>query len=92
MKKIALTIAIVLGISFSSIAQEMGGGLFQYGAPVEEESTNYFFSYNREGGLIVPGLPGSFGSDDNQSAPLGSGTLLLIGMGAAYAAAKRRKE
>ena len=102
MKKLALTFAIVLGISLCSYAQ--GGGLFGYGEASEtEESYNiawYSFYQDQEidNGLFgllrgggMPGLPGH-GSDTNEPAPLGSGALLLIGFGAAYAAAKRRKE
>ena len=85
MKKLALTFAIVLGLSFGAFAQ---GGLFQYG---EEDS-----SILREGGdddPLLPTLP-NHGLFENQDAgsPIGSGALLLIGFGAAYAAAKRRKE
>ena len=103
MKKLALTFAIVLGISLCASAQ--GGGFFGYGqADNEEESYNpawYSFYQDQEvdNGLFglfrsgpgVPGLPGH-GSDTNEPAPLGSGALLLIGFGAAYAAAKRRKK
>ena len=100
MKKLALTLAIVLGISLCSFAQ---GGLFQYGETgQEEESYNiawYSFYQNQEidNGLFSflrsgePGLPGH-GNDTNQPAPIGSGALLLAGFGAAYLAAKRRKE
>ena len=96
MKKIALTIAIVLGISMSSIAQ---GGLFQYGEVSDEDYYAgiawYALNQNNEfqvknGGLITPGLP-IHGEEDNQEAPLGSGALLLIGFGAAYALKKQRK-
>lgn len=38
-------------------------------------------------GLFVP----SQGSGDDQYVPVGSGSLLLIGFGAAYALLKRRK-
>ena len=102
MKKIALTIAILLGISLCSQAQ--GNGLFGYGETNEEESVNtawYSFYQDQEvdnglfslfrSGLSLPGLPGH-GSDTNEPAPLGSGALLLIGFGTAYAAAKRRKK
>jgi hypothetical protein len=87
MKKLALTFAIVLGLSFGAFAQ--GGGLFQYG----EENTSVL----REGGdePLLPTFP-EHGLFQNQDAgtptPIGSGALLLIGFGAAYAAAKRRKE
>ena len=32
------------------------------------------------------------GSDDNEPAPLGSGVAVLLGLGAAYAVAKKRNE
>ena len=80
MKKLALTIVIVLGLSMVSFAQ--GGGLFQRGnAPTEEQG-------NRGGG---PGLPGH-GSEGHQDAPLGSGIAVLAALGGAYLVAKKRKE
>lgn len=98
MKKIALSIAIVLGISFSAFAQSQnGGGLFQYGGVSDEE---YYYgsiwfaldqnnNFQRDGDLL-PGLPGH-GQTDNQDAPLDGGALLLIGFGAVYALRKRQK-
>lgn len=102
MKKLALTFAIVLGISLCTYAQ---GGLFQYGETSQEEESyniawysfyqdqdaidNGLFGFLRTG--TVPGFP-DHEMNDNQNAPLGCGALLLIGFGAAYAAAKRRKE
>ena len=100
MKKLALVFTLMLGLSFGAYAQN--GGLFGYGEGEKEESYNIawysfyqdqdvdnsLFGLLRGGG--TPGLP-NHGEDGNQPAPLGSGALLLIGMGAAYAAAKRRK-
>jgi len=90
MKKLALTIAIVLGLSMTSFgAWGTGGGLFQRGPVTDEE---YYGAANyRDGGLIMPGLP-NHGLDTNQNAPLGSGIVLLASLGAAYLVAKRRKE
>ena len=86
MKKLALTIAIVLGISISSFAQ---GGLFQYGDVSDE---NYYGSALRDDSPM-PLLPQLFGSNDDESAaPLGTGALLLISFGAAYALKKRNKD
>ena len=89
MKKIALTLAVVLGITigasaqhFSENGQPNNGGLFGRGATSEGSS-------NAQNGA-TPLLP-THGQTDNQDAPLGSGALLLIGFGAAYAASKRRK-
>ena len=101
MKKLALTFAIVLGISLGAFAQ---GGLFQYGVNAEEETSYnvawYSFYQDQEVDNTLFGLlrtgPGistpDHNLDVNQPAPLGGGALLLIGLGAAYAAAKRRKE
>ena len=79
MKKLAMTIAIVLGLSMASFAQ--GGGLFQRGT-VEESAIN------RDG---TPGLPGHGGSG-NAYAPLGSGIVVLMGLGAAYLVGKKHNE
>ena len=95
MKKLALTIAIVLGLSIGAFAQ---GGLFQYGFVSDEEyygSAYWALDQNnmRDGntGLFAPGLP-NHGLIDNQDAPLGGGVLLLIGFGAAYALKKKNEE
>ena len=92
MKKLVLTIAVVLGMTLGASAQyfanndaqpNQGGGLFGRGNTPQ---------YEGEGGLSTPLLP-LHGQEGNQDAtPLGSGALLLIGFGAAYAASKRRKE
>ena len=82
MKKLALTLAIVLGMSFAASAQN-GGGLFGYGETNDTEST-------RDGATGSPGIPGH-GEEGDQDAPLGSGALLLLGFGAAYALKKNKK-
>ena len=100
MKKIVLTVAIILGFAMGSYAQGlyrdnevMGGGLFGRG-PIYE-------GMSRDGGtfsLCFPGHNfttnwngGSQGHDD-ELLPLGNGALLLIGFGAAYALSKRKKK
>ncbi|MBO7082599.1 MAG: hypothetical protein J6W30_02000 [Bacteroidales bacterium] len=93
MKKLALTIAIFLGISLSTYAQ---GGLFQYGETTDENKLPTWYSLDQNGSLrdgdpLLPGLPGH-GEDENQGAPLGSGAMLLIGFGAAYALKKRNEK
>ncbi len=88
MKKLVLTVAIVLGLSMASFAE--GGGLFGQGQNVEESTPTTMLS-NRDG--IFPGLPGGgHGQGGNQPAPVGSGIAVLIGLGAAYAYAKKREE
>ena len=79
MKKLALTIAIVLGLSMTTFAD--GGGLFQRGAEPEG-------MYNRGG---MPGMPGH-GETGNQDAPLGTGIAMLTAFGAAYLVGKKRNE
>ena len=88
MKKLALTLAIVLGLGMSSFAGNDGyteqGGLFGRGAEISNTG-------DRAGGF--PGLPGHGETDDQDAeAPLGSGIAVLLGLGAAYAFAKKREE
>lgn len=101
MKKLALTIAIVLGMTLgvsAQMSQQTVGGLFERGYVSDEVyygagSSNYndLFGNLRGGGLLNPGLP-FHGETENQDAPLGSGIAVLLGLGAAYAVAKKRKE
>ena len=86
MKKTLTTLSLILGLALCATAQN-GGGLFQRGAVSDEV---YFNNYNtRDGGLI---LPGGHGLPDDADAPLGSGIAVLVGLGAAYALGKKRKE
>ena len=86
MKKLALTLAIVLGLSMTTFAD--GGGLFKRGETPEQQGG----VYGTRGGFPgTPGLPGH-GESDNQSAPLGTGIAVLTALGAAYLIGKRRKE
>ena len=87
MKKLAMTLAIVLGLSVASFAN--GGGLFGQGQAAPEQSSTTMMSGTRLGG--GPALP-DHGSEGNQPAPLGSGIAVLIGLGAAYAVAKKRED
>ena len=82
MKKLALTIAIVLGLSMTTFAD--GGGLFQRG---NDPENNTIYT-NRDGS---PGLPGH-GGTGNADAPLGTGIAIMTALGAAYLVGKRRKE
>ena len=82
MKKLVLTIAIILGLSMTSFAD--GGGLFQRGVNPEEERG--FF--NRE---VTPMLP-DHNMEGNQDAPLGTGIAVLAVLGGAYLVAKKRRE
>ena len=88
MKKSLLTIAMLIGLSIGSSAQE-GGGLFGMG-PQRQSDYDYSSSYNSRDGLF---LPSSHGLDeDSTGTPVGSGVLLLIGFGAAYALKQRKSK
>ena len=84
MKKLALTLAIVLGLGLTTFAEPNGGGVFGRG-----ESNNQNNTSNRT--LFAPRLP-QHGQDGNQPAPLGSGIVVLTALGAAYLVGKHRKE
>ena len=86
MKKLALTIAIVLGLSVTTFAE--GGGLFQRGGEPEGNEM-----YTRGGGF--PGLPGhgeTDNQDGNDTTPLGTGIAVLTALGTAYLVGKKRNE
>ena len=94
MKKIVLTIAVVMGMALATNAQyfgnednavsAQGGGLFGRGETPEG-------AFDRTG-VLLPMLPHDHGLTDDQDAPLGSGVWLLLGFGAAYALGKRKKD
>lgn len=89
MKKSILILSLVLGLTIGATAQN-GSGLFKRGDAMEENTDRGFA---KGGG--VPGMPwgGEHGHDgDGDASPLGSGALLLIGLGAAYAIGKKKKD
>ena len=83
MKKLALTIAIVLGIGLTSFADPNGGGVFQRGDETTGGNSSEWFSSH------APALP-RHGQTSNQSAPLGTGIAVLTALGAAYLVGKKR--
>ena len=91
MKKLALTIAIVLGLSMTTFA---GDGLFNRANNANNGGSGYsYYSSSREvsDGPATPALP-SHGENTNQNAPLGSGIALLAVLGGAYLVSKKRRE
>ena len=92
MKKLALTIAILLGITMTSFAD---GGLFNRGNNAKNGFSGYTYFNTNEMGLRdevnMPMLP-NHGETGNQPAPVGSGIAVLMGLGAAYIVAKKRRE
>lgn len=94
MKKTLLTIAIVISLNFTVFAQYEGGGLFKYGEVKEEpiyELNLDYLDFTLKLDPTLPNLPLQHGSTDSQSAPLGNGVLLFIGLGAAYAIRRAEK-
>ena len=86
MKKIIFTIAIVLTMVLGASAQT--DGFFKDGGSAND--------YSRTGSGSDPALPrlpqGGVGArDDDQTAPLGSGLLVLTALGVGYAAYKKRR-
>ena len=81
MKKLLLTIAIILGTGLISFADPNGGGVFQRG----DEPTRLGGEGNN------PALP-KHGETTNQNAPLDTGIMVLTALGAAYLVGKKRRE
>ena len=96
MKKLIITLAIILGMGMTSFAQDEtfgGGGLLQRG-----DTPHYDFyadwadlGWTRTtSGLF--NLPGGHGLTTDAAAPLGTGIAILAALGGAYLVTKRRKE
>ena len=91
MKKLTLTIAIVLGmtlVSFAGYSSQKDGGLFKRGNTPQSE----YGLYAHRDGDATPLLPQTFSYEGDSDAPLGSGIALLLGLGGAYLVAKKRRE
>lgn len=91
MKKLILTIAIILGMTFGASAQPNDGnglfggkGLFGEGTSCGDRTDPD--GHGEAGNAPVEPTP------PTPPVPLGSGALLLIGMGAAYAVAKKDRK
>lgn len=84
MKNVIITIALIFGIAIGASAQRRG--LFEKGP----ESDGFEDAYERTYGSPFI-LPQYHGLDYDGEAPLGDGTLLLLGLGAAYTLKKRKQ-
>ena len=80
MKKLALTIGIVLTMGLCASAQSL----------LQREEMDYV--PGDRGDITVPVIPNYGEPGDADGAPLGSGIAVLLGLGAAYVVAKKRKE
>ena len=88
MKKLTITLALVLGLAMTSFAQ--GGSMF-HRENSGDNGTSLYESKGLTKGGFGPNLPGH-GETGDGDAPLGSGIVLLAGLGAAYMVAKKRRE
>ena len=93
MKKTIITLTIILGMTMTSFAD---GGLFQRGYNAKNGFSGYTYFGATEFGdrttePLMPSLP-AHGENTNQSAPVGSGIAVLLGLGAAYLVGKKRRE
>lgn len=85
MKKLILTIVIILGLGMTAFSEgEQGGGLFKRGATPEQRS-------NRNDTPLLPSHGTPTHADADQ-VPVGSGIALLAALGGAYLVGKKRKE
>ena len=96
MRKLILTLAIILGISLTTFAE---GGLFNRGNNSSYGQTSGYSYYDTKGGfredVVTPMLPlhnQTTNHPASETTPLGSGIAVLLGLGAAYAVAKKRNE
>ncbi|MCR5039523.1 MAG: hypothetical protein K6A94_09325 [Bacteroidales bacterium] len=99
MKKQIMTIALVLGLCMTALAQQAGGGLLYRGERRHSGNDRGYIGSNDPFFLPVHG--GIFNGDADVDpgpdpfdppVPVGGGTLLLVGFGAAYAMTKRNKK
>ena len=93
MKKLALTLVIVIGLGLSAFAE---GGLFQRGYNAKNGFSGYTYfgatDMGEERETFTSPLMPIHGLETDQDAPVGSGIVALLGLGAAYMVAKKRKE
>ena len=87
MKKLVIIITIVLGLNSIAFA---GDGLFQRGVNYYDEE-QVLFMLRSNNMPILPYQHNLYGNQDADATPLGGGVLTLIGLGAGYAIAKKKK-
>ena len=96
MKKLTMTLAIVLGLAMTSFAQDFtffGGEMYQEKGGLFNRGDDLFeYDELREGEYDGPMIGFNHGLEDDQNGPLGSGIAMLLGMGGAYLVAKKRRE
>ena len=83
MKKIFLSLALVLAMGLTVSAQS----LFNYGPDSDANQPT-----RETMGLMLPSSHGEPGDQNGTDTPLGTGTAILLGLGAAYMITKKRKK
>ena len=86
MKKLALTLVIVLTMGLGAFAQYGDGSMLGRSGILD--------GYRQTGDPTTPFIPYQHGLTEDvngEESPLGSGIALLIGLGGAYLVAKKRK-
>ena len=86
MRKLLLAVVLVLAVSLSASAQR--GGKDSFFMDWEDVSNGLDRDPDPTAGPYFPGFP-QHGETTNQSAPLGSGLLILTALGATYALRKK---
>ena len=81
MKKLTLTITILLNLSTTTFADPNNGGLFHRGEDTEVNRNEIF-----------PMLPTHNETNNQDATPLGTGIVLLTALGTAYLVAKKRRD
>lgn len=90
MKKVFFTLALALGLTLTVAAQSRG--LFDYG-PTKGTGENYYTdNYDRDPNAPLFALPSQHGEEGDVSTPLGTGTAILLGLGAAYLVGKKTRK
>ena len=93
MKKLAITIVIVLGLGISAFAD---GGLFQRGYNAKNGFSGYNYFGARDMGdeeeVFVSPLMPMHNLETDEGAPMGSGSSDRVGLGAACLVGKKCRE
>lgn len=88
MKKMILTISMIISLGVSAIAQYSNGR--------DIYSIDWSIDWGDVGNSLdrdvieMPGLPGGHGGGNDVNAPLGSGLVILTALGAGYAIKKKQ--
>ena len=93
MKKLVFTLAIVLTMGLGAYAQydeDKFGIQPWFGTSLLGRDGNSIEMRDRDDTPLL--LPGEHGLDSDYDGPLGSGIVVLLGLGGAYLLGKRRKE